>query len=119
MNLNNIKLPKMVTNPDLPIGVYEKMREQEQHDEAVQREEQQIALLREQNELLKEQNQALKEANDESNKELKKSKESVKFGVDELLDYFPGMNAADMKAEMFSILAEWKAKQSVVGGESY
>ena len=74
MNLNNIKLPKMVTNPDLPIGVYEKMREQEQHDEAVQREEQQIALLREQNELLKEQNQALKEANDESNKELKKSK---------------------------------------------
>ena len=25
MNLNNIKLPKMVTNPDLPIGVYEKM----------------------------------------------------------------------------------------------
>ena len=46
-------------------------------------------------------------------------KESVKFGVDELSDYFPGMNAADMKAEMFSILAEWKAKQSVVGGESY
>ena len=74
MNLNNIKLPKMVTNPDLPIGVYEKMREQEWHDEAVQREEQQIALLREQNELLKEQNQALKEANDESNKKLKKSK---------------------------------------------
>ena len=46
-------------------------------------------------------------------------KESVKFGVDELSDYFPGMNAADMKAEMFTILAEWKAKQSVAGGESY
>ncbi len=74
MNLNNIKLPQMVTNPPLPIGVYDKMREQEWHNEAVQREEQQIALLREQNELLKEQNQALKEANDESNKELKKSK---------------------------------------------
>ena len=43
----------------------------------------------------------------------------MKFGVDELSDYFPGMNAADMKAEMFTILAEWKAKQSVVGGESY
>lgn len=52
-------------------------------------------------------------------KEKAPKKESVKFGVDELLDYFPGMNAADMKAEMFSILAEWKAKQSVVGGESY
>ena len=74
MNWSNYKPPHMATNPDLPIGVYEKMREQEQHDEAVQREEQQIALLREQNELLKEQNQALKEANDESNKELKKSK---------------------------------------------
>ena len=74
MNLNNIKLPQMATNPPLPNSVYEKMREQEQHDEAVQREEQQIALLREQNELLKEQNQALKEANDASNKELKRSK---------------------------------------------
>ena len=52
-------------------------------------------------------------------KEKVPKKESVKFGVDELSDYFPGMNAADMKAEMFSILAEWKAKQSVVGGESY
>ena len=52
-------------------------------------------------------------------KEKAPKKESVKFGVDELLDYFPGMNAADMKAEMLSILAEWKAKQSVVGGESY
>ena len=52
-------------------------------------------------------------------KEKAPKKESVKFGVDELLDYFPGMNAADMKAEMFSILAEWKARQSVVGGESY
>ena len=52
-------------------------------------------------------------------KEKAPKKESVKFGVDELSDYFPGMNAADMKAEMFSILAEWKAKQSVVGGESY
>ena len=52
-------------------------------------------------------------------KEKAPKKESVKFGVDELLDYFPGMNAADMKAEIFSILAEWKAKQSVVGGESY
>ena len=52
-------------------------------------------------------------------KEKAPKKESVKFGVDELLDYFPGMNAADMKAEMFSILAEWKAKQSVAGGESY
>ena len=52
-------------------------------------------------------------------KEKVPKKESVKFGVDELSDYFPGMNAADMKAEMFSILAEWKAKQSVAGGESY
>jgi ParB family chromosome partitioning protein len=52
-------------------------------------------------------------------KEKAPKKESVKFGVDELSDYFPGMNAADMKAEMFSILAEWKAKQSVAGGESY
>lgn len=52
-------------------------------------------------------------------KEKAPKKESVKFGVDELSDYFPGMNAADMKAEMFSILAEWKAKQSAVGGESY
>ena len=52
-------------------------------------------------------------------KEKAPKKESVKFGVDELSDYFTGMNAADMKAEMFSILAEWKAKQSVVGGESY
>ena len=74
MNLNNIKLPKMVTNPPLPNSVYEKMREQEWHDEAVQREEQQIVLLVEQNKLLKEQNQALKEANDASNKELKRSK---------------------------------------------
>ena len=54
-----------------------------------------------------------------SEKEKAPKKESVKFGVDELSDYFPGMNAADMKAEMFSILAEWKSKQSVVGGESY
>ena len=52
-------------------------------------------------------------------KEKAPKKESVKFVVDELSDYFPGMNAADMKAEMLSILAEWKAKQSVVGGESY
>ena len=52
-------------------------------------------------------------------KEKASKKESVKFGVDELSDYFPGMNAADMKAEMFTILAEWKAKQSVAGGESY
>ena len=52
-------------------------------------------------------------------KEKAPKKESVKFGVDELSDYFPGMNAADMKAEMFTILAEWKAKQSVAGGESY
>ena len=52
-------------------------------------------------------------------KEKAPKKESVKFAVDELSDYFPGMNAADMKAEMFTILAEWKAKQSVVGGESY
>ena len=52
-------------------------------------------------------------------KEKAPKKESVKFGVDELSDYFPGMNAADMKAEMFSILAEWKAKQRVAGGESY
>ena len=52
-------------------------------------------------------------------KEKAPKKESVKFGVDELLDYFPGMNAADMKAEMFTILAEWKAKQSVAGGEIY
>ena len=74
MNLNNIKLPKMVTNPPKPNSVYEKMREQEWHDKEVEREEQQIALLREQNELLKEQNRALKEANDASNKELKKSK---------------------------------------------
>ena len=74
MNLNNIKLPEMVTNPPLPNSVYEKMREQEWHDKEVEREEQQIALLREQNELLKEQNQALKEANDSSNKELKISK---------------------------------------------
>mgnify|MGYP003309412415 CR=1 FL=1 len=43
----------------------------------MEKEEQQITLLIEQNELLKEQNQALKEANDESNKELKKSKEIV------------------------------------------
>ena len=74
MNLNNIKLPKMVTNPPLPNSVYEKMREQEWHNEEMEKEEQQITLLIEQNELLKEQNQALKEANDESNKELKKSK---------------------------------------------
>ena len=65
------------------------------------------------------------EGNDEevkapkAEKEKAPKKESVKFGVDELSDYFPGMNAADMKAEMFTILAEWKAKQSVVGGESY
>ena len=52
-------------------------------------------------------------------KEKAPKKESVKFGVDELSDYFPGMNAADMKAEMFTILTEWKAKQSVAGGESY
>ena len=52
-------------------------------------------------------------------KEKAPKKESVKFGVDELSDYFPGMNAADMKAEMFTILAEWKAKQSVTGGETY
>ena len=74
MNWSNYKPPHMATNPPLPNSVYEKMREQEWHDEAVQREEQQIALLREQNELLKEQNRALKEANDASNKELKKSK---------------------------------------------
>ena len=74
MNWSNYKPPHMATNPPLPNSVYEKMREQEWHDEAVQRVEQQITLLQEQNELLKEQNQALKEANDESKKELKKSK---------------------------------------------
>ena len=74
MNWSNYKPPHMATNPPLPNSVYEKMREQEWHDEAVKREEQQIALLREQNELLQEQNRALKEANDASNKELKRSK---------------------------------------------
>lgn len=74
MNLSNYKPPHMATNPPLPNSVYEKMREQEWHDEAVQREEQQIVLLVEQNKLLKEQNQALKESNDASNKELKRSK---------------------------------------------
>ena len=49
MNWSNYKPPHMATNPPLPNSVYEKMREQEWHDEAVQREEQQIALLREQN----------------------------------------------------------------------
>lgn len=74
MNWSNYKPPHMATNPPLPNSVYEKMREQEWHDEEIEKEEQQITLLIEQNELLKEQNQALKEANDESNKELKKSK---------------------------------------------
>ena len=74
MNLNNIKLPKMITNPPLPYSVYEKMREQEWHDEEIEKEEQKIALLMEQNDLLKEQNRVLIEANEENNKELKKSK---------------------------------------------
>ena len=74
MNLNNIKLPKMFTNPPLPYSVYEKMREQEWHDEEIEKEEQKIALLMEQNDLLKEQNRVLIEANEENNKELKKSK---------------------------------------------
>ena len=42
----------------------------------------------------------------------------MRLTIWKILKYFPGMNAADMKAEMFSILAEWKAKQSVAGGES-
>jgi hypothetical protein len=74
MNWSNYKPPHMATNPPLPNSVYEKMREQEWHDEEIEKEEQQIALLVEQNKLLKEQNQALKESNDASNKELKKSK---------------------------------------------
>lgn len=74
MNLNNYKLPKVVTGSLLPNGFYEQEKDQERYDKEVEREEQQITLLQEQNELLKEQNQALKEANDESNKELKKSK---------------------------------------------
>ena len=64
----------MFTNPPLPYSVYEKMREQEWHDEEIEKEEQKIALLMEQNDLLKEQNRVLIEANEENNKELKKSK---------------------------------------------
>ena len=74
MNLNDYKLPKVVTGSLLPNGFYEQEKDQERYDKEVEREEQQIALLREQNELLQEQNRALKEANDASNKELKKSK---------------------------------------------
>lgn len=74
MNLNNYKLPKVVTGSLLPNGFYEQEKDQERYDKEVEREEQQIALLREQNELLQEQNRALKEANDASNKELKRSK---------------------------------------------
>ena len=58
----------------MPYSVYEKMREQEWHDEEIEKEEQKIALLMEQNDLLKEQNRVLIEANEENNKELKKSK---------------------------------------------
>lgn len=74
MDLNNIKLTKMVTNPPLPNSVYERMREQEWHEEKIEKEEQQISLLAEQIELLKEQNKELKDANDQSKSELKKSK---------------------------------------------
>ena len=74
MDLNNIKLPKMVTNQRLPNSFYERMREQEWHKEEIEKEEQQISLLAEQIELLKVQNKELKDANAQSNSELKKSK---------------------------------------------
>ena len=66
MNLNNFKIPDIAKGTILPNGVYERMREQEWHEEELKKEEQQIALLLEQNKMLK-------EANDKSNKELKKS----------------------------------------------
>ena len=74
MDWNNYKTPRMATNPPLPNSVYEKMREQEWHEEEIEKEEQQISLLAEQIELLKAQNKELKDANDQSNNELKKSK---------------------------------------------
>ena len=74
MNLDNIQIPRMVTNPPLPNTYYEKLREEEWHEAKLEKEEHKIALLTEQNELLKEQNQALKEANEASNNELQKSK---------------------------------------------
>lgn len=74
MNLDNIKLPKMVTNPPLPNSVYEKMREEEWHKEELEKEEEKIFHLIEQNKLLKEQIEALKEANNINAKEMKKSK---------------------------------------------
>ena len=36
MDFNNIKLPRMVTNPPLPNIVYSKMAEQEKHEEIVE-----------------------------------------------------------------------------------
>ena len=67
MNFSNYKIPDIAKGTIIPNGVYEKMREQEWHEEEIKKEEQQIALLVEQNKMLK-------EANDKSNIELNKSK---------------------------------------------
>ena len=67
MNFSNYKIPDIAKGAIIPNGVYEKMREQEWHEEEIKKEEQQIVLLIEQNKMLK-------EANDKSNIELKKSK---------------------------------------------
>lgn len=74
MNFNGIKLPPLAYNPPMPNIVSKTLIEQEWHDEEIEKEEQKIALLMEQNDLLKEQNRVLIEANEENNKELKKSK---------------------------------------------
>ena len=54
INLENIGLPKMVTDPPIPYSVYKMMGEEGKHREMFELGEKQIELLAEQNEQLKE-----------------------------------------------------------------
>jgi hypothetical protein len=54
INLENIGLPKMVTDPPIPYSVFKMMGEEGKHKEMFELGEKQIKLLAEQNEQLKE-----------------------------------------------------------------
>lgn len=78
IDLENIDLPKMITNPPIPYSVFKMMGEEGKHKEMFELGEKQIKLLAEQNEQLKENFNKLEDLYKIKERELAEAKTEAK-----------------------------------------
>ena len=119
INLENIGLPKMVTDPPIPYSVFKMMGEEGKHKEMFELGEKQIKLLAEQNEQLKENFNKLEDLYKIKEQELSETEKEAK----KIKRYNRWMMFFTILAVLISIFALFVAIAAwlfpnVLGGES-